>query len=68
MTGCGCGLVVAVLGVLLYVLLFGSSDPGEPVAQAVRLVAIGTALITALRALARGRARHAEAPLRPSAG
>ena len=30
-TGCGCALVVGMIGALLYVLIRGSSDEGEPV-------------------------------------
>ena len=60
LTGCGCGLVIGALGVLIYVLLFGSSDPGEPVAQAMRLAAVtlpaGLLLIRARRQWRRGEA------------
>lgn len=38
MTGCGCLLLVAVLAGLLYVLVAGSTDPGEPIEQAVAVV------------------------------
>ncbi len=31
LTGCGCALVVGMIGALLYVLIRGSSDEGEPV-------------------------------------
>ena len=31
LTGCGCALVVGLIGALLYVLIRGSSDEGEPV-------------------------------------
>lgn len=34
MTGCGCLMVVAMLGGLLYVLIRGSTDSGEPVEAA----------------------------------
>jgi len=37
MTGCGCLLVVLALGAILYVLLGGSTDAGEEVAQAAAL-------------------------------
>lgn len=30
-TGCGCALVVGMIGALLYALIRGSSDEGEPV-------------------------------------
>ena len=53
MTGCGCGLVVATLGVLLSVLIFGSTDPGEPMAQALRLAAVPTLPLRLLRSPAR---------------
>lgn len=39
MTGCGCLLLVGALVALLYVLVRGSTDAGEPVEQAVALVA-----------------------------
>lgn len=37
MTGCGCLLLVGALVALLYVLVRGSTDAGEPVEQAVAL-------------------------------
>ncbi len=37
MTGCGCLLLVALLGFLLYLFTFGATDTGEPVQQAVAL-------------------------------
>lgn len=40
MTGCGCLLLVAALIAVLYVLFFGSTDAGEPVAEAVALAAL----------------------------
>lgn len=40
MTGCGCLLLVATLAVMLYVLLFGSTDAGEPIEQAIALAAL----------------------------
>lgn len=49
MTGCGCLLIVALLAVLLYVFVFGSTDAGEAVEQAAALAA-------ALYLLARPRA------------
>lgn len=36
-TGCGCLLLVAALVALLYVFLFGSTDAGEPIAEAAAL-------------------------------
>ena len=44
MTGCGCLLLVALLGFLLYLFTFGSTDAGEPVAQAVALTLVFYAL------------------------
>lgn len=38
MTGCGCLLLVALLGFLLYLFTFGATDTGAPVEQAVALV------------------------------
>lgn len=40
MTGCGCLLVVALLAVLLYVFVFGSTDAGEPIESAAALAAL----------------------------
>lgn len=40
MTGCGCLLIVAVLAGFLYVLIAGSTDPGEPIEQAASLVTL----------------------------
>jgi hypothetical protein len=37
-TGCGCLLVIAAIVGLIFVLLFGSTDPGEPVETAVALL------------------------------
>ncbi len=56
MTGCGCLLVVAVLGVLLYFFTFGATDAGEQVEQAVALTAVGYVL-----AMAGWRAVHSVA-------
>jgi hypothetical protein len=59
MTGCGCLLLVALLVGGIVFMIFGSTDPGEPVAQAV---ALGAALIAlALIAL---RRRASRAPRR----
>lgn len=46
MTGCGCLLLVGALIALLYVVLFGSTDSGEPIEQAVALAAVIYALAT----------------------
>jgi hypothetical protein len=37
-TGCGCLLVIAALVGLLVFMVFGSTDPGEPIETAVALV------------------------------
>ena len=54
MTGCGCLLLVAVLGVILYVFLFGSTDAGAPIEQTAAL-ALAYAIFG--RRLARPEAR-----------
>ena len=38
MTGCGCVLLIAALVGLILFLVFGSTDPGEPIENAVALV------------------------------
>jgi hypothetical protein len=38
MTGCGCLLVVGALIAFIAVFIFGSTDPGEPVASITALV------------------------------
>ena len=38
MTGCGCVLLIAALVGLLLFLIFGSTDPGEPIETAVALL------------------------------
>jgi hypothetical protein len=40
MTGCGCLLLVAALLAVLYVFFSGSTDAGEPIQEAVALVAL----------------------------
>jgi hypothetical protein len=37
-TGCGCLLLIATMVALLLVLIFGSTDPGEPIDTAVALL------------------------------
>ncbi len=37
MTGCGCALLIALIVGLIAFMLFGSTDPGEPVDAAVVL-------------------------------
>lgn len=54
MTGCGCLILVAMLVGLLVFMIFGSTDPGEPVESAVALV-LGMALMPLGRALVRPR-------------
>ena len=56
MTGCGCLLLIALLVGGITFMIFGSTDPGEPIAQAVPLIVA----VLALDALA----RVAFAPLR----
>ena len=38
MTGCGCLLLIAALVGLIVFLIFGSTDPGEPIESAVALL------------------------------
>ena len=38
MTGCGCVLLIAALVGLILFLVFGSTDPGEPIETAVALL------------------------------
>ena len=40
MTGCGCLLLIATLVALIVFLIFGSTDPGEPIDTAVALFAL----------------------------
>ncbi len=40
MTGCGCLLLIAALVGLIVFLIFGSSDPGEPIETAVALLVL----------------------------
>ena len=58
MTGCGCLLLVGVIVGLIVFMLFGSTDPGEPVEQAVAVALLaGMAGVPLRRALV--RVRHA---------
>lgn len=61
MTGCGCLILIAVLVGGIVFMIFGSTDPGEPIAQAVAalfalallrmtLVPVGRGLVRARRA------------------
>ena len=40
MTGCGCLILVAVLVGGILFMIFGSTDPGEPIAQAAALATL----------------------------
>lgn len=60
MTGCGCVLLIATLVALIVFLIFGSTDPGEPIEQAVALFVLlwlgeRQALMPRRRALVRAR-------------
>jgi hypothetical protein len=39
-TGCGCLLLIAALVGLIVVMIFGSTDPGEPIESAVALLIV----------------------------
>lgn len=45
MTGCGCLILVGLLVGGIVFMIFGSTDPGEPIAQAVAAVALLTAAL-----------------------
>lgn len=59
MNGCGCLLVIALLVGGIVFMIFGSTDPGEPIAQAVTaalaLALLGTAVVPLRRGLVRPR-------------
>lgn len=59
MTGCGCALLIALIVGLITFMVFGSTDPGEPVDAAVALLAALLALwvaqVPVRRALVRAR-------------
>lgn len=60
MTGCGCVLLIAFLVGLIVFLIFGSTDPGEPLETAAALLALlwlgeRQALVPRRRALVRAR-------------
>lgn len=59
MTGCGCALLIALIVGLIAFMLFGSTDPGEPVdtvvALAAALLLIGVTQMPVRRALVRAR-------------
>jgi hypothetical protein len=45
MTGCGCLLLVALLVGGITFMIFGSTDPGEPIAQALRTAWLAVTVI-----------------------
>lgn len=58
MTGCGCLILVAILVGLIVFMIFGSTDPGEPVDAAAALAALAVlwvARVPLRRALVRVR-------------
>ena len=60
MTGCGCLLLIAALIGLIALLVFGSTDPGEPIETAVALLVLlwsgeRQALVPGRRVLVRSR-------------
>lgn len=70
MTGCGCFLLFALLAVLLYLFVFGSTDAGEPIESAAALAVLVLARssarfhprwLYAVTAIAGRRALHAVA-------
>jgi hypothetical protein len=59
-TGCGCLLLIAALVGLIVFMIFGSSDPGEPIETAVALLFVlwlgqGQTLVPWRRVLVRAR-------------
>jgi hypothetical protein len=58
-TGCGCLILIAVLIGGIVFMIFGSTDPGEPIAQSAVLVlavlGLRMALVPARRGLVRAR-------------
>jgi hypothetical protein len=58
-TGCGCLILIAVLIGGIVFMIFGSTDPGEPIAQAVTallgLALLRMTLVPARRGLVRAR-------------
>ncbi|MDP9252196.1 MAG: hypothetical protein M3O80_04245 [Chloroflexota bacterium] len=60
MTGCGCLLLIAALVGLIVFMVFGSTDPGEPIETAVALFLVlwlgkGQALVPRRRVFVRSR-------------
>ena len=56
MTGCGCVLVVVALVALIAVFIFGSTDPGEPIAS-ITALALGWVAVRSMMSRARTPAR-----------
>ncbi len=56
MTGCGCLILIALLVGGIVFMIFGSTDPGEPIQQAIALALIVLAVVS--------RRRMTLAPLR----
>jgi MYXO-CTERM domain-containing protein len=48
-TGCGCLILIGILVGGIVFMIFGSTDPGEPIAQAVAVVAFVLALASLRR-------------------
>ena len=55
MTGCGCAILIAIIVGLIAFFLFGSTDPGEPVENAVVLLGLGMLVVPLRLALVRAR-------------
>ena len=55
MTGCGCAILIAIIVGLIAFFLFGSTDPGEPVDNAVALLGLGMFLVPLRLAFVRAR-------------
>ena len=45
MTGCGCLILIAVLIGGIVFMVFGSTDPGEPIEQMVQLARVASGLV-----------------------
>ena len=56
MTGCGCALVVVALIALIAIFIFGSTDPGEPIAS-ITALALGWVAVRSRTSRARTPAR-----------
>jgi hypothetical protein len=53
LTGCGCLILVAIIIGLIAFMLFGSTDPGEPIEQ---IAALALLLLSGVTLVPRGRA------------